>query len=104
MVKGGIGDLFRTHVFLTAGNLSNVGLTGQMGRDLEQVTQDFRLSYGLGLAVKLGGVARIELNYCLPVKVAGTFAVLKFYINTFQASRGDKPAPGLQFGVGVHFL
>jgi len=86
--QGGIGDLFRTHVFLTAGNLSNVGLTGQMGRDLEQVTQDFRLSYGLGLAVKLGGVARIELNYCLPVK----------------ASRGDKPAPGLQFGVGVHFL
>ena len=72
MVQGGIGDLFRTHVFLTAGNLSNVGLTGQMGRDLEQVTQDFRLSYGLGLAVKLGGVARIELNYCLPVKVTGT--------------------------------
>ena len=59
-------------MFLTAGNLSNVGLTGQMGRDLEQVTQDFRLSYGLGLAVKLGGVARIELNYCLPVKVTGT--------------------------------
>ena len=22
----------------------------------------------------------------------------------FQASRGDKPMPGLQFGVGVHFL
>ena len=92
-------------MFLTAGNLSNVGLTGQMGRDLEQVTQDFRLSYGLGLAVKLGGVARIELNYCLPVKVTGTSICwfLKFY-NTFQASRGDKPAPGLQFGVGVHFL
>ena len=34
-----------------------------------QVTQDFRLSYGLGLALKLGGVARIELNYCVPVKV-----------------------------------
>ena len=34
-----------------------------------QVTQDFRLSYGLGLALKLGGIARIELNYCVPVKV-----------------------------------
>ena len=36
---------------------------------IPQVTQDFRLSYGLGLALKLGGVARIELNYCVPVKV-----------------------------------
>ena len=40
-----------------------------MGRDWEHVTQDLRLSYGLGLAVKLGGIARIELNYCVPVKV-----------------------------------
>jgi outer membrane protein insertion porin family len=47
-----------------------------------------RLSYGLGLAFCLGGIARIELNYCLPVR----------------AQRGDKPAPGLQLGVGVNFL
>jgi len=86
--KGGIGDLFKTHMFLTAGNVGNFWLTGHPSRDLGQVTQNFRLSYGLGLAVKLGGIARIELNYCLPVR----------------ASRGDKPAPGLQFGVGVHFL
>jgi len=86
--RGGLGDLFRSHVFLTAGNVGNFWLSGAVGRDLEQVTQDFRLSYGLGLALKLGGVARIELNYCVPVK----------------ASRGDKPAPGLQFGVGVNFL
>jgi len=75
-------------VFITAGNVGNFWLSGAVGRDIEQVTQDFRLSYGLGLALKLGGVARIELNYCVPVK----------------ASRGDKPAPGLQFGVGVNFL
>jgi len=86
--KGGIGDLFKTHMFVTAGNIGNFWLSGQVGKDWEQVTQNFRLSYGLGIAVKLGGIARIELNYCLPVK----------------ASRGDKPAPGLQFGVGVHFL
>jgi len=86
--KGGIGDLFKSHVFITAGNVGNYWLSGTVGRDLEQVTQDFRLSYGLGLALKLGGVARIELNYCVPVR----------------ASRGDKPAPGLQFGVGVNFL
>jgi len=86
--KGGLGDLFKTHMFVTAGNVGNFGLSGNLSRDLEQVTQDFRLSYGLGLALKLGGIARIELNYCVPVK----------------ASRGDRPAPGLQFGVGVNFL
>merc|ERR1719418_185310 len=83
--RDGYGDLFKTHVFVTAGNVGNFGLTGDLQRDLDQVTQDFRLSYGLGLALKLGGVARIELNYCVPVK----------------ASRGDRPAPGLQFGVGA---
>ena len=41
----------------------------KLGNLIPQVTQDFRLSYGLGLALKLGGVARIELNYCVPVKV-----------------------------------
>lgn len=86
--QGGMGDMFRTHMFATAGNVGRFRLSGNMARDLEQVSQDFRLSYGLGLALKLGGVARIELNYVVPVK----------------ASRGDKPAPGLQFGVGVNFL
>jgi len=86
--KGGLGDLFRTHVFVTGGNIGNFWLTGNVQRDVEALTRDFRLSYGLGLAVKLGGVARIELNYCLPVK----------------AARGDKAAPGLQLGVGVNFL
>jgi hypothetical protein len=31
------------------------------------------LCTGLGLALKLGGVARIELNYCVPVKVTFSF-------------------------------
>lgn len=86
--KGGLGDLFRTHAFLTAGNVGSYWLSGNLQRDVETLTQDFRLSYGLGLALKLGGVARIELNYCVPVK----------------ACRGDHAAPGLQFGVGVNFL
>jgi len=86
--RGGFGDLFRTHVFLTSGNIGNFWLTGDFRRDRDALTEDVRLSYGLGLAVRLGGVARIELNYCLPVK----------------AARGDKAAPGLQMGVGVNFL
>merc|ERR1712243_285242 len=37
--KGGIGDLFKTHMFLTAGNVGNFWLTGHPSRDLDQVTQ-----------------------------------------------------------------
>jgi len=85
---GGLGDLFRTHMFMNAGNVGSFQMSGNMQRDLDLLAQDFRLSYGLGLAVKLGGIARIELNYCIPVK----------------AARGDKVAPGLQFGIGVNFL
>jgi len=86
--QGGFGDLFKTHMFMTAGNVGSFWLSGDVQRDIDMLTQDFRLSYGLGLAVKLGGIARIELNYCIPVK----------------ASRGDKVNPGLQFGIGVNFL
>lgn len=86
--KGGFGDLFRTHMFATAGNVGKFWLSGDLARDFEQVTDNFRWSYGLGLALKLGGVARIELNYCIPV----------------TASRTDKVTSGLQFGVGVNFL
>lgn len=85
----GFGDLFRTHAFITAGNLmSDLRLSSSSSRDLEELVQNFRLSYGVGLAMKLGGIARLELNYCVPFKV--------------QA--GDRICPGLQLGVGVNFL
>ena len=61
--KVGLNDLFRSHAFVTAGNVGNLWFSDEIGKDLEQVTQDFRLSYGLGIALKLGGVARTELNY-----------------------------------------
>jgi outer membrane protein insertion porin family len=87
----GFSDLFRTHVFVNAGNLlndyqfdSNRGLQS----NFDTAVQNFRLTYGLGLALKLGGIARIELNYCVPIRT----------------QNGDKPTLGLQFGVGVNFL
>ena len=40
------------------------------------------------LSILLNCIPRIELNYCIPVK----------------AQRGDRMAPGLQFGIGVDFL
>lgn len=81
--RGGFGDLFRTHFFVTAGNMTNASTNLA-----EELSSNVRLSYGLGLAFKLGGVARIELNYCIPVR----------------AVTGDKISPGVQFGIGVNFL
>jgi len=46
------------------------------------------MSYGIGMAVRLGQVARVELNYCIPVLV----------------QRGDQTNSGVQFGIGMHFL
>lgn len=83
--RGGFADLFRTHLFATAGN--NIEQDDEI-KKIDDVLRDFRFSYGLGIAFKLGGIARIELNYCVPVK----------------SQRGDKLAPGLQLGVGVNFL
>ena len=34
--------------------------------NLHKLTNTLRVSYGLGVAFKLGGVARLELNYCVP--------------------------------------
>ena len=33
-----------------------------------QLVAGTRVSAGMGLALNLGGVARVELNYCLPLK------------------------------------
>lgn len=47
-----------------------------------------RLACGAGVALRLGGVARVELNYCVPLK----------------ARQGDVTAQGIQFGIAAHFL
>ena len=36
--RDGYGDLFKTHIFVTAGNVGNFGLTGDLQRDLDQVS------------------------------------------------------------------
>jgi len=85
---GGFGDLVKTHLFMTAGNVGSFWLSGNIQRDLDNITQGTRLSYGVGIAVRLAWMARVELNYCIPLKF----------------ERGDKVYPGLQFGIGVNFL
>lgn len=57
-------------------------------KNLEVITKNIRLSTGLGLALRIGGIARLELNYCFPLWHAPT----------------DVPVPGIQFGLGLNFL
>ncbi|KAK4878105.1 hypothetical protein RN001_010611 [Aquatica leii] len=83
--KGGVGELFRMHFFANAGN------TGDFEGDdsiIERVKTNIRAAYGVGLAMRLGQMARVEINYCFPYK--------------FQES--DLAQPGVQFGIGVQFL
>lgn len=86
--KGGFGDLFRTHFFANAGNLENINFGGDWRNNIENLAYKLRWAYGAGIVMRLGGIARLELNYCVPVK--------------YQP--GDSTNPGVQVGVGVNFL
>lgn len=56
--------------------------------NLEVLGQNMRVAYGIGIAMKVGDIARVELNYCIPL--------------THQ--RSDILSKGLQFGIGFDFL
>ncbi|KAL1502727.1 hypothetical protein ABEB36_007830 [Hypothenemus hampei] len=87
--RGGFGELFRTHFFLNAGNVGDFSLEKMSKGDiLETLQKNIRVSYGLGIALRLGSMARVEVNYCFPYKF----------------DKGDQTHPGVQFGIGVHFL
>ncbi|XP_064635465.1 sorting and assembly machinery component 50 homolog isoform X2 [Lineus longissimus] len=86
--RGGFGDLFRTHFFVNAGNLTNIDFEKDSRQTLEHLYKTMRLSYGAGIVLRMGRIARMELNYCIPFKV--------------QA--GDSVNQGVQFGIGVTFM
>jgi outer membrane protein insertion porin family len=73
---GGLGDLFRTHFFYNVGNCDTLA------------TDNMRIACGWGVAVKIGGRARIEFNYCYPLAKQKT----------------DTVRPAFQFGIGYEFL
>lgn len=62
-------------------------LDGDYSDNLKLFTDNVRWSTGAGLALKLGGIARIELNLVWPLVVA----------------RSDIFQP-YQFGIGVQYL
>lgn len=85
---GGLGEFFRTHAFLNAGNIGNFAFSDNHSKNFEEVTNQMRYSAGLGLVLSIGHLARFELNYCVP----------------FSAQKADQTSPGLQFGIGVSFI
>lgn len=86
--KGSFGDLFRTHFFVNAGNLALIERQASWRDNLVGLAENIRLSYGAGIVLRLGGIARLEVNYCVPL----------------WARKGDSVNPGLQIGVGIRFL
>lgn len=48
---------------------------------LRKLAESIRWSYGLGLVLRLGNIARLELNYCIPMGVQS----------------GDRRVPGAAF-------
>uniref|UniRef100_A0A1A9WV47 POTRA domain-containing protein n=1 Tax=Glossina brevipalpis TaxID=37001 RepID=A0A1A9WV47_9MUSC len=67
---------FRTHVFYNAGNFNTFSI------------DHMRTAFGVGLAFKLAERARIELNYCIPLR----------------SYASDKLNNGFQFGIGYEFV
>nr|XP_048681095.1 sorting and assembly machinery component 50 homolog isoform X2 [Caretta caretta] len=86
--RGGFGDLFRTHFFLNAGNLCNLNYGEGPRAHLRKLAEFIRWSYGAGIVLRLGNIARLELNYCIPMGVQGS----------------DRICDGVQFGAGIRFL
>ncbi|KAJ8269555.1 hypothetical protein COCON_G00121620 [Conger conger] len=86
--RGGFGDLFRTHFFLNAGNLCNLNYGDGPQAHLQKLAEFIRWSYGVGIVLRLGNIARLELNYCVPMGVQS----------------GDRICDGVQFGAGIRFL
>ncbi|XP_023380608.1 sorting and assembly machinery component 50 homolog [Pteropus vampyrus] len=86
--QGGFGELFRTHFFLNAGNLCNLNYGEGPKAHIRKLAECIRWSYGAGIVLRLGNIARLELNYCIPMGV----------------QKGDRICDGVQFGAGIRFL
>nr|CAD7393204.1 unnamed protein product [Timema cristinae] len=82
--KGGFGDHFRFHAFYNMGNAKKIGVSRSSSENCMQISS----AYGAGVAIKLGQMARVEFNYCIPVSLR----------------KGDVSCPGLQFGIGLEYL
>lgn len=58
------------------------------GDFIKEQKDQLRTAVGLGIVLRLGTMARAELNYCFPLK----------------KDDSDGEVDGVQFGIGVEFL
>lgn len=86
--KGGFGELFRTHLFCNLGTICNLEKEQGDASIVDKLTENVRVAYGIGLAIRLGQMARFEINYCIP----------------HQFDDADELNRGVQFGIGVQFI
>ncbi len=86
--RNSLGDFFRTHLFVNAGNIGNFSFSDDHYKNLNVLLNKLRYSVGLGVVLSIGHIARFELNYCIP----------------FGQQVGDKVNHGLQFGIGISFV
>ncbi|XKL68900.1 hypothetical protein PGB90_006669 [Kerria lacca] len=84
--KGSFGNSFKMHFFCNFGNLGDV--SSNLKDCFRSLSNNMRLTYGIGLVYRLGQMARVELNYCIPL-----------YYQT-----DDKLIDGVQLGLGVQFV
>lgn len=59
--------LFTKHVYSQVRYTFDFVVGPNWTNNLTALTNNVRLSYGAGIVLRLGGIARLELNYCLPV-------------------------------------
>lgn len=77
----------KAHAFANAGSIVTNALGASLGETVNALTESPRTSIGLGLIFH-HSIARMELNYCIPLKYSST----------------DLPEPKFQFGFGLNFL
>lgn len=83
-----LSSWLKTHTFLNMGNIFSVkNLKSLQENRLEYLKAEARLSVGTGLVIKFGNIARLELNYVLPL----------------WKQQNDRFVNGLQFGIGLAF-
>lgn len=87
-LKQVLDKICRTHIFINTGNIGNFAFTDDYHHNAMVLLSRLRWSCGIGLVFSLAGVARFELNYCVPL----------------SSQPEDKAKEGLQFGIGVNFL
>ena len=82
----------RCHIFSDLGFLGQLEPNGakNLTNPNSWINRCYSLSYGIGMALRLGSYGRAELNYCLPLNVGN--------------ANESVTKTGLSFGIGIDFL